>query len=161
MNQKIGLFTSVNPNDTEGLRAKALVAAYWLKIISIISLVITAIFGVIAIFIGGAIGSMVGDSIGASAAGAGAMIAITIVILIIASAFTLLTLWYTGKVKQELENNVIPGLIFAYIMAAFAVIGIIGNIYPEFHLIPLVIQIFIAYLWYTLITSISNLSNNY
>ncbi len=161
MNRRIDIFTVIDPNDMEGLRAKALVTANWLKILSIINLVIRIVIGILAILLGGLIGAWLGGIFGLGELGAGVVIAFVLVGIFLDIVFSLLTIWYTGRVKQELDKDIVPSLITAYVMAAFTIINFIRSIVPEINPIGLTINILFAYLWYTLITSISNLGNDY
>ncbi len=144
MIQKVGLFTNVDPDDRNALMGKALSAASWIRIFAIVGLVMTIIAGIAFTLLTFGIG---------------------FIIAIIFIAIEALIFVYTGKLKQQIEENIIPSLTLPYVFAVFAILGAISSLKniqtsSVFNaIINILIQAFTIYLWYVLISCIKKADN--
>ncbi len=159
--KQMALFSTPNPNDREELIGKAYIASKWLKIISIISLVLVSIVGLLGLLIGGVAGAAFGfianGSAASSVAGAALGFIFALIIIIFSAALSILTLWYTSKLKFELENGSLPDLTLAYVLIVLTAISALSSIIPHFNIIGLLINIFWGYLFFTVIQCVTKL----
>ncbi len=159
------LFKSVDPSNRAELVEKGFVAAKTLRIFAVIAVVITLVIAVPIILASGILGGVgIATSevnVPAAAAVAGGVTAafLASLLLIIGMIGQLLTLWYTGKLKRQLENNETPGIVLPVIFLLFTLLAVYGSIRPELSIIGLALNGFIAYLWIVVITTINKLNN--
>ncbi len=135
MIEKVGLFTSVDSDDRNALMGKALSAASWLRIFAIIGLVIGIIASIVLIL---------------ATFGLGIIFAILIIAIQVAIFI------YTGKLKDQIEENIIPSLTPPYVFIVLAILGVLSS-FKDFSAasIPnILIQLFTVYLWYLVISCV-------
>ncbi len=159
------LFTSVEPSDKRKLATKAFIASKILRILAIVAIVITLVIAVPIIFAGGILG---GTAIAVSGAEGGTATAVTggvlafgfgMFLLFLGLIGQIITLWYTGKLKKQLENNDIPSLVLPYIFLIFTAFSLYGSIKPEVSIVGIILYGFIAYLWFVVISTVSKLKS--
>ncbi len=160
--KQMGLFSSPNPNDRDELMGKAYIASKWLKIIAIVSLVLVSIIGLIGLLIAGVAGAAVGAMGSGSGAGgaAGAVLGVILALIVIglSAALAILTLWYASNIKKDLENDSLPSLTLAYVLLVLSGISALSSIVPSFNIIGLLINLFMAYLWFTVIQCVTKIN---
>lgn len=157
------LVSSVDPNDKAQLMAKAFVASKMLRILAIVAIAISLLIAVPIIILGGVIGSaglaVSGIDGGEELAVAGGLLAFGagMMVLLVAMIGQFFTLWYTSKLKQQLENNDIPSLVLPYIFLVITLFSIYGSIEPEFNLLGFILYGLVAFLWLVLISTVSKI----
>ncbi len=157
------LVSSVDPNDKAQLMAKAFVASKMLRILAIVAIVISLLIAVPIIILGGVIGgaglAVSGIDGGEELAVAGGLLAFGagMMVLLVAMIGQFFTLWYTSKLKQQLENNDIPSLVLPYIFLVITLFSIYGSIEPEFNLLGFILYGLVAFLWLVLISTVSKI----
>ncbi len=155
------LFQSVAPDDVEGQKTKALVAAKFLRIFAIVAIVLTLIIAVPVLLAGSVLGGIglsgAGASGGAAVAGGLFFAVIGVIVMLLALVGSFLTFWYAGDFPKKLASNQVPGLGLPYILMALTVLSVLGALRP-FNLVSLLINGFVAYLWYVIITAIKSMN---
>ncbi len=165
MNQFSLLFESVASNDREGLIRKGLAAAKILRVFALVAIVFALLIGVPILigagFIGGAgLASMdSGFSTGEAVAGGVAIFGLASFLLFIGLIGQIITLWYTGKFKKQLEQNRLPGTGLPIIFLVINLFSVYSYIKPELSIIGLAFSLFIVYLWFTIISVVGKLKN--
>ncbi len=163
MNNFSLIFKGVDDGDKEGLIAKALASASLLRIMAVISVIVTLIVAVPILMAGGLLGgvalSEVGQ-IGAGAATAGGIMAFGagLLFLLVGMIGQFITLWYTGRLKKQLESREIPGLALPYVFIVLTLFSLYGSIRPEINIIGIILYAFIGYLWFVVISVVNKLS---
>ncbi len=159
--KNVGLFERVERSDREGLFSKGYVAAKWLRILSIIGLVLVVITLVPVIFGAGLLGGTAG-LLGGFAVGAvtGVMLIFYMILyIVIVGGAAFLMFYYSGSLMNAFENGVIPNILLAYIFIIFQIFSILGAIFSENSgILQIVYAIFVGYLWYMVIDSVRKLS---
>ncbi len=164
MNNLALLFTSIELSDKRKLVMKAFIASKILRILAIIAIVITLVIAVPIILAGGVLGGTVlavGTEANTATAVTGGVLAFAIgmFLLFLGLIGQIITLWYTGKIKKQLENNDIPSLVLPYIFLIFTAFGIYGSIKPELNIVGVVLYLCVAYLWFVVINTVSKLKS--
>ncbi len=155
MKQKAGLFAAVATNDREGLMGKAVSSITWLKIMAIINIVISAL-----IMIATSYGVSLSRSIPTTGPEASMSVGILMGSFVISLLFIVFIFWYLGRIKADLENNVVPNLVPAYIMIAFGIIGFLSILFARkdlLNIVSILTASFNLFLWYTLISSVNKI----
>ncbi len=159
------LVSSIDPNDKEKLIAKAFVASKILRILAVIAIIITLVIAVPIILAGGLIsgGVLTLENVegGTATAVTGGAMAVFfgMFILFIGMIGQIFTLWYTGKLKKQLENNEVPNLIFPYTFLVFTAFSLYGSVQPEVSIFGIILYSVVAYLWFVVINTVSKIKN--
>ncbi len=159
------LFKNVDANDKKGLLDKGFAAAKVLRLFAVIAVVVTLIIAVPIVLASGLLAgvgvSMSGANVATASSVAGGLTAVflTSLLLFIGMIGQIITLWYTGKLKKQLENNEIPGMVLPIIFILLNLSSLYSSIRPEFNILGIVIYGFIVYLWFVIINTINKLSN--
>ncbi|MGT2771290.1 hypothetical protein [Streptococcus marimammalium] len=81
------------------------------------------------------------------------------IILLFSIIGQIITLWYTGKLKKQFAQNETPSSVLPIIFLVFSLLSVYGNLRPEFNTFGVLLNGFIAYLWFVVINIIKNLKN--
>ncbi len=163
MNNFSLIFKGVNEGDKEGLISKALASASLLRLLAVVSIIITLIIAVPILMAGGVLGGTIVSEVGEVGAGAGAAAGIMafgtgLIVLLVGMIGQFITLWYTGSLKKKLENREIPGLVLPYIFLVLTSFSLYGSIRPEISIVGIILYAFIGYLWFVVISTVKKLS---
>ncbi len=150
------VFKSVDPDDKEGLLRRAYAAIKFLKAFAIISLALIIVFSLLTLILTAEAIHDVGSELILKDVNSMNLFYGVLVIFVVIG-IQLFTVWYVGKLKQQLLNGEIPSLTVPYIFIILSVLSLFSTIRPKFSLIGFIINAFILYLWYVLIISIKKL----
>ncbi len=169
--RNVGIFENVSSDDREGLMGKAYTANKYLKIMSIVQIVFVSVLSFFLLLATCSYAEITNMAVRAGAQSkvaaqnasilSGVIFILLLILIVLGITVPILTIWYSGKVKQDIEDDVIPSLTLAYVLIVLSVLGVLGNIYPKFHMIGLGLEIFQTYLWFVLIDSIRKVDNMY
>lgn len=146
--RKVGIFDKVDPSDREGLISKAYAVSSLLRVIAIIHIVLACILGVLSLMSLGALGLAYSELYGHSVILGGSLaVFITVIGFLISVSVPILMYWFTSKIKNELESDIVPNVNIAYIFMGLSVLSIVLN--PN--LINVLLSLFIIYLWFLIV----------
>lgn len=160
----IGLiFKNVDPNNKKEVIEKGLEVAKLLRLFAVLAIIgslIVAIPLVLGAGILGGVGVATSEpDVATASAVAGGFTAAGLagLLLVIGMAGQIISLWYTGKLKKQLENNEVPGKVFPIIFLVIALSSIYSSITPKLNIIAIICYLFVAYLWFVILGTISKL----
>ncbi|MBJ8325565.1 hypothetical protein [Streptococcus pacificus] len=158
------LFKNVDPNDKKGLSEKGFVVAKLLRIFAIIAIIITLIIAIPVILGGSLLAGLGLENAGEVnpeiAVTGGIFLAVFgFIVLLFTIIGQIITLWYTGKLKKQFAQNEIPSSVLPIVFLVFSLLSVYGNLRPEFNTFGVLLNGFIAYLWFVIINIIKNLKN--
>ncbi len=142
MDRKVGIFKRVDYGDKQGFIAKAFSAAKYIKILSALGLsVILIAVLVIAVSYDGSNNSA---------------LVVFLITVLIALLFQILLYWYANKIKNDLENEILPHLGLSWLLLVLSIIATLKTaIGSNYNLVGFVVNLFMSYLWYVVINCVS------